>query len=53
MEEVSWDLNMRSTEARLAPFVYELAGHPGVRFEITQRKAAANEVRHKEEHRKL
>jgi hypothetical protein len=41
---VPWDLNTRSAEARLAPFAYDLAEHPGVRFEITQRKAAANEV---------
>jgi hypothetical protein len=40
-DEVEWDLNMRSSEARLAPFVYRSAA--GATFEITQRKGPANE----------
>jgi hypothetical protein len=40
-EEVEWDLNTRSAEARLAPFVYRSAA--GLTFEIAQRKGAANE----------
>ena len=42
-EEVPWDLNTRSAEARLAPFHYVLNRPSRPQFSITQRKAAANE----------
>jgi len=40
-DEVEWDLNTRSADARLAPFVYRSAA--GATIEIIQRKGPANE----------